>query len=408
MNGFGLWEFFSRDVAFLGGPSSPMLSWLGAVGIVLFFLWYVRKLKREVSDVQQGFERVHPMLMALAHERKDVDRERFTQTLKKTSPTQANQWTASTAMRSDVEDLRTLEAGMEQDPMFRDSWAQYRMTLILERVPWFLEARIFSTRRADDVFTQEALLGHRVNLSFYSQFPSLVTGLGLLLTFLALFVGLGKLHAQGSEIVGIQGLINGLAGKFLTSIVGLLVANLFTFIEKPQVARLMSAHHRFLGLIDQLFPRKTMEQMLEPLTSIHAQPQEGRVTSSEGAQHPSGDWGMTGLAGPLASLTTGIQSLTKMQEEAQAEMRRMRSEWPGAMRGELHAPLRELRDTIQNLTKVLTEMQQNQASVNPAVAPRPFLWNVSSDSQAAPEETPSEKTKSWPRWPRRALQRRTG
>ena len=285
-NGFGLWEFLSRDVTFLGGPSSPMLSWLGAVGIVLFFLWHVRKLRREVASVQQGFERVHPMLMTLAHERRDVDRERFTQNLKKASPTQANQWTAQTTMRSDVEDLRTLEAGMEKDPMFRDPWAQYRMTLILERVPWFLEARIFSTRRAEDVFTQEALLAHRVNLSFYSQFPSLVTGLGLLLTFLALFVGLGKLHAQGSEIVGIQGLINGLAGKFLTSIVGLMVANLFTFIEKPQVARLMNAHHRFLGLIDQLFPRKTMEQMLEPLTSIHAQPQEGRVTSSEGLTTP--------------------------------------------------------------------------------------------------------------------------
>ena len=60
------------------------------------------------------------MLMALAHERKDVDRERFSQNLKKTSLTQANQWTAQTAMRSDVEDLRTLEAGMEKDPMFRD------------------------------------------------------------------------------------------------------------------------------------------------------------------------------------------------------------------------------------------------------------------------------------------------
>ena len=407
-NGFGVWEFFSRDVAILGGPSSPILSWLGAVGIVLFFLWHVRKLKREVTAVQQGFERVHPMLTALAHERKDVDRERFTQSRKTASLSQTKQGMASRTVRSDVEDLRSLETGMEKDPMFRDGWAQYRMTLILERVPWFLEGRIFSTKRAEDVFTQEALFAHRVNLSFYSQFPSLVTGLGLMLTFLALFVGLGKLHAQGSEIVGIQGLINGLAGKFLTSIVGLMVANLFTFIEKPQIARLMSAHHRFLGLIDQLFPRKTMEQMLEPLTSIHGQPQEGRAPSSEGIHHPNGDWGMTGLAGPIASLTTGIQSLTKMQEEAQAETRRMRSELPGAMRGELHTPLRELTDTIQTLTKVLTEMQQNQASVNPAVSSRPFLWNVSADSHAAQEETPSEKPKSWPRWPRRALQRRTG
>ena len=407
-NGIGVWEFFSRDVAFLGGPSSPMLSWLGAVGIVLFFLWTVRQLKREVASVQQGFERVHPKLLTLAHERRDVDRERFTQTFRTASPSQSKQRTDLTSRRSDVEDLRTLEAEMEKDPMFRDPWWQYRMTLILERVPWFLEGRIFSTKRAEDVFTQEALLAHRVNLTFYSQFPSLVTGLGLLLTFLALFVGLGKLHAQGGEIVGIQGLINGLAGKFLTSIVGLMVANLFTFIEKPLVARLMSTHHGFLGVIDQLFPRKTMEQMLESLTSIQAQPQDGRAPSGDGFPHHSSDLGITGLAGPMASLTSGIQALTKSQEDGQAEIRRVRSELPGAIKEELHVPLRELTDNIQKLTTVLKEMQQNSATINPTVSPRAFLWNVPSDSHGSPEGPRAEKTKAWPRWPRKALQRRTG
>ena len=403
-SGFGLWEFLSRDVAFLGGPSSPMLSWLGAFGILLFFLWHVLKLRKEVTSVQLGFERVHPMLMALAQSRRDVDRERFTQTPGKASTQRA----ALTTMRNDDNDLRTLEAGMKKEPMFFGPWAQYRMTLILEQVPWFLDARIFSTRRAEDVFTQEALLAHRVNLSFYSQFPSLVTGLGLLFTFLALFVGLGKLHAQGSEIVGIQGLINGLSGKFLTSIVGLMVANLFTFIEKPMVSRLMSAHRTFLGLIDQLFPRKTMEQMLEPLTSIHAQPQETRVPFGEGLRERDGGWGITGLAGPMASLTSGIQSLTKLQEESIAETRRMRSELPGAIREELKVPLHELRETIQDLTRALKEMQHRQLPANPAFTPRQFLWNDRSDIMAASDASRSGKPKSWPWWSRMTLQRRTG
>ena len=98
-----------------------------------------------------------------------------------------------------------------------------------------------------------------------------------------MFIGLGKVHAEGSEIVGIQGLINGLAGKFLTSIVGLIVANVFTFIEKPMVARLIKAHHTFLGLIDQLFPRKTMEQMLEQLTSIDGQQQSDQSRPARGS-----------------------------------------------------------------------------------------------------------------------------
>ena len=220
----GLWEFLSRDASFFGGPQSPMLSWLGSFGIVLFFLWHVMRLTREVASAQRPFDRVRSMLIALAHDRGDVDRERFTSRALVGLTPPAGQTVASPT-RIDCDDLNTLETAMQKEPMFRQPWAQFRKTLILEHVPWFVEPRIFSTRRAEDIFTQDTLLSHRVNLAFYSQLPSLVTGIGLLLTFLALFIGLSKLHADGHEILGIQGLINGLAGKFLTSIVGLIAAN---------------------------------------------------------------------------------------------------------------------------------------------------------------------------------------
>ena len=190
-NPFSLWDFLSRDVAFLGGPSSPMLSWLGVFGILLFFLWQTMKLKKEVTSVQQGFERMHSVLVTLVHERGDVDRDRFTSRHEKSDTIQASRRVDPT-MRSDCHDLQVLDVEMNREPLFRELWAQYRMTLILERVPWFMEPRLFSTKRAEEVLTQEGLMATRINLPFYSQFPSLVTGMGLLLTFLALFVGLGK------------------------------------------------------------------------------------------------------------------------------------------------------------------------------------------------------------------------
>ena len=405
-NTFSLWNFLSRDVAFLGGPSSPMLSWLGVFGILIFFLWHVFKLKKEVSSVQRGFERVCPMLAALVQKRGDVNRERFTHRPEKASINQANRGVGST-MRCDCDDLQILDVEMNKEPLFRGLWAQYRMTLILERVPWFLEPRLFSTRKAEEVLTQEALMANRVNLPFYSQFPSLVTGMGLLLTFLALFVGLGKLHAEGSEIVGIQGLINGLAGKFLTSIVGLLVANLFTFIEKPMVSRLMHAHHTFLGLIDQLFPRKTMEQILEQLTSIPGEKQGDRSTPGESLREQGGGWGL-GLAGPMASLTSSIQSLTKLQEAAHAEIRRTMSDLPGVIRQELQASLYELTETIHDLTNALKDRPHHQAPVTPTIRSSPFLWKSPPDLPVSSNGQPSGKAKSWARWPRISMQRRTG
>jgi hypothetical protein len=402
---FSLWEFLSRDVDFFGGPSSPMLSWLGVFGILFFFVWHVLKLQKEVRSVQQGFERVSPMLVALAQERGDVERDRFTHHPDRGACARANRRVDPT-MRSDCHDLQVLDEEMKNEPLFREPWAQYRRTLVLEHVPWFMEPRLFSTRRAEDVLTQEALMANRINLPFYQQFPSLVTGIGLLLTFLALFVGLGKLHAEGSEIVGIQGLINGLAGKFLTSIVGLMVANLFTFIEKPMVSRLIQAHHTFLELIDQLFPRKTMEQMLEQLTSIDSQQQSDQVTTGEAFPPTGGGWGM-GLAGPMASLTSSIQSLTTLQETAHAETRRTMSALPSIIRDELQGSLNELTETIHELTKALKDAP-HLARVELSAQSRPLLWKAPSDLSASSDDHPSGKAKSWPRWPRISMQRRTG
>ncbi len=406
-NTFSLWEFLSRDVAFLGGPSSPMLSWLGVLGMLFFFLWHVRKLQHEVSSVQQGFERVCPKLIALAQERGDVERDRFTHGSDKSARTQARRG-VDPSMRSDCRDLHALDEEMKKEPLFRGAWAQYRTTLILEHVPWFLEPRLFSTKRAEDVLTQEVLMRNRINFSFYQQFPALMTSLGLLLTFLALFVGLGKLHAEGSEIVGIQGLINGLAGKFLTSIVGLMVANVFTFIERPMVSRLMQAHHTYLELIDQLFPRKSMEQMLEQLTSLEAHTQSDQAIAGGSRPMMGGEWGMAGLTGPIASLTSSIQSLTALQEAANNDTRHTKESPPGAMRNDLHDSLDELTETIHVLTKVLKEAPLPSPSLEPISNHRPLLWKAPADVPVLTNDHSSQKPQSWPRWPRLSKARRAG
>jgi hypothetical protein len=351
-----LWEFLSRDEAFFGGPQSPMLSWIGSFGIVLFFLWHVIRLRMDVSGAQRPFNRVGPKLIALAEERGDVDRERFTSHVLVGFAPPAGQAIPSPT-RIDCDDLQAIETAMQKEPMFRQPWAQFRKTLVLEHVPWFVEPRIFSTRRAEEIFTQDTLLSHRVNLAFYSQLPSLVTGIGLLLTFLALFIGLSKLHADGHDIAGIQGLINGLAGKFLTSIVGLIAANLFTLIEKPMVFRLINEHHTFLSLIDKLFPRKTMEQMLEQLTPMHRLHGGTSRTSGGEFMERIGGMGTDSLAGPIAELTEAVRSLTTLKQSEQAAVQRTATELPRVIREEFTTPMRELNDSVHDLTASLKDLQ---------------------------------------------------
>ena len=397
---FSLWEFLSRDASFFGGPQSPMLSWLGSFGIVLFFLWQVVRLRREVSGAQQPFDRVRPMLTTLANERGDLDRERFTSRALVGLTAPAGQ-SASAPKRIDCDDLTTLETAMQKEPMFRQPWGQFRKTLILEHVPWFVEPRIFSTRRAEDIFTQDTLLSHRVNLAFYSQLPSLVTGIGLLLTFLALFIGLSKLHADGQEIVGIQGLINGLAGKFLTSIVGLIAANLFTLIEKPMVFRLMNAHHSFLGLIDKLFPRKTMEQMLEQLTPAHQAQGKGLQAAGGELREHVGGTGTDSLTAPIAELTSAVRSFTKLKQDEQAAGRRMTTELPRVIREEFTAPMTVLNHSIHELTTLLKTMHSQQTQ---ATATRDDLMSRLTNQLAEQRTTSDSGRAEGSRfWPKRSL-----
>ncbi len=392
-----LWEFLSRDAAFFGGPESPMLSWIGSFGIVLFFLWHVIRLRLDVSGVQRPFNRVRQKLIALADERGDVDRERFTNHALVGFATPAGQ-AASSPTRIDCDDLQAVETAMQKEPMFRQPWAQFRKTLILEHVPWFVEPRIFSTRRAEEIFTQDTLLSHRVNLAFYSQLPSLVTGIGLLLTFLALFIGLSKLHADGHDIAGIQGLINGLAGKFLTSIVGLIAANLFTLIEKPMVFRLMNEHHSFLSLIDKLFPCKTMEQMLEQLTPMHRAHGGARQTSGGGLMERIGGMGTDSLSAPIAELTEAVRSLTKLKQGEQATAQRTAAELPRVIREEFTAPMRELNDSIHDLTASLKDMHRDRtqtAATLEALIDR--LTDRLADQQTSSGLSRTEGRRFWPK-----------
>jgi hypothetical protein len=252
----------ARDVT-IGGLSSPLLCWLGAGGVLLFFGWQVTRLFRDASRATASFRSVHPLLVSLADEIEPSD-------LQRTYARAVSEGTdflsrGSMASTTDIDRLLTVDRAMRETEAFRRPWIQFRKTLLIERAPWFKNPHIYSTRGAEDFFTQEKVLGASIDLGFYGQVPSLITGFGLVLTFVAICIGLSRLHAEAATITGVQGLINGLAGKFLTSIVALVCANVFILLERPAVRRLLELHGEFVTLVDESFPRRTVEDLLDVL-----------------------------------------------------------------------------------------------------------------------------------------------
>ncbi|MBA2251375.1 MAG: hypothetical protein H0W13_01525 [Nitrospirales bacterium] len=287
-------EWLSHDVALWGGLYSPLLSWIGAGALIIFSLWQAMRLYADVRAARALCTDIDDSLAPLLKERRVTHRDPLASHHHtfRPKPLEHNN-------SRDSDDLGILDRLMDLDPAMSQAWAQYRKTLVLEEVAWFQEPRIFSTRHAEEFFTFDRLFARRIHYAGYSHVPSFVTGISLLLTFVALLMGLSHLHADDQGIQGLQGLINGLAGKFLTSIVGLLCANIFSLVEKRVSVRLVTAHQELVDSLEGLFPRKMLEQWLEE--------QNGSPGSMKDKERSAG---RPDLEGSLHNLGLMIQDLT--------------------------------------------------------------------------------------------------
>jgi hypothetical protein len=348
-------QLLTQDVAPLGALSAPLVSWYGSAGLTIFFLWQVTRLYQLSTQTAQPFARVTRCLDKLAQERLQLDQDGLT-----LHPPGAlksrTQEPPPHLDRRDGKDFQLIDTTFQREPWLSPAWKQYRKTLVTEQVAWYIEPRIFSSRSAQELFSLETIFRGKLNLAWYQQVPSLLTGIGLLLTFIALLVGLSKLHSDGHGIAGIQGLINGLAGKFLTSIVGLVCATAFTLIEKPLMFRLFSAHQQCTHLIDDLFPRKTLEQILEGMTGTLRRP----ASLEQGAKHsppiPYAQPATDTLTQPLKAMTKSVDALTQeIRAHLQAESTPPAT-YPIEAIAKTFAPL------IQQLTLALAQLPQRSES----------------------------------------------
>ena len=306
-----IWDFLSEDVAIWDGLHSPMLSWLGSLAILVFFLWHAARLITNVSVVQRCYGRVWPTLKKLAVGRKTVGQEWQSIQALAESDRQLGR-PLPRPSRVDLEDVQALDAAMRREPLLEQAWFHYRKTFVIERTAWFIEPRVFTTRSASEFFTQDVLAA-RLNLPFYHQLPSLITGLGLLFTFLAILIGLSTLQ------------------------------------------------QRFLTMLDELFPRKTMEQMLEnfnpaaqPATASTATPAAVPADLADRLAATVGDR----LTTAVSAMTTTMQALAaRGSGEAHPAYERLAEDMACAIKREMAVPLRELNQAIQELTRSVSGLQ---------------------------------------------------
>lgn len=115
-------------------------------------------------------------------------------------------------------------------------WDRVADGVIRRRVQGRASDSIFLERHSSTLLTEEFAIGPLYNGAMYHALPGLITGIGLAVTFTAILVALWDVTLDTRNTIepvkGMEGLINGLSGKFLSSVVALFCAVVFTLAER--------------------------------------------------------------------------------------------------------------------------------------------------------------------------------
>jgi hypothetical protein len=158
-------------------------------------------------------------------------------------------------------DLDKLRSIMQKEKSIYNLWNDFESCLIPVG-----SNEIYRTRTVESTFTPDAVITPFLGTGFFNAIPGILTGLGLLMTFVAILDGLSHVSVSANmDVKGIGGLINGLSGKFFSSIVALTCAVLFVFVERFAFSRPSRLHRNFVLLISSRIKNKSIESLLNQI-----------------------------------------------------------------------------------------------------------------------------------------------
>ncbi len=162
-------------------------------------------------------------------------------------------------VKSERGDLTAIRAIMTKESFTAHAWRMFEETLLAS--PAGDEA--FATQSVESAFSKSLLVEENIQSALFNAIPGVLTGLGLLMTFVAILDGLSHVTVSANmDVQGISGLINGLSGKFVSSIVAVTCAVLFVFIERFAYGRTDQAYRKLLNNLAPRFRRRTTEHLL--------------------------------------------------------------------------------------------------------------------------------------------------
>ena len=320
-----------KDSSTIYTLTAPNLIWLGVVS--LLFIFFYNLIRFSCATLRIGKE--------LSQHSKILCKS------KKQNP----------LLTGDV--LEDLEKDFQKSKLLSHCWSEFRETFISEVKEG--QSLIFNTRAANEFFSKEAVCESNLKVHLYNALPSVLTGVGLLFTFLAILLGLGGVVIDGQiKQEGMIHLVESLSGKFLTSIFALALATLFILIEKTIFYKVEENYKELLKQIDSRFPRRSTEYLLEKIVS-------SSIEQADQLRHFSTDLsgrlkqGLTESFQPILERLT--QAIDKLESERSTTMSGMANEFKSAMTQSADGEIQKLGAVVGSTAEVLRlSNEQSQIS----------------------------------------------
>jgi hypothetical protein len=169
-------------------------------------------------------------------------------------------------------DLPSMVGAAAAEPAFAGPWREYSKTLHAQRGEdengQYIIFRWRATALAETFFTEQALVNSPLRTEYFKHLPGILTGLGIIGTFRGLIQGLRNFLPSLDPVEMQQALgtlIKTVGDAFLTSAAAILLAILFTLIEKLLLNMCYRKVEAIQQTIDRLFHAGVNEEYLERL-----------------------------------------------------------------------------------------------------------------------------------------------
>lgn len=174
--------------------------------------------------------------------------------------------------KGDVVELGDIESNAMSSKSLAHLWSEYSKTLHPQREDDASgQSRIVrwrATSLAETFFTEQAIVDSRLRTEFYKHLPGVLTGLGIIGTFLGLIKGLINFDVSLDPTQAqnqLRNLVNSVGHAFFVSASAIGMAMVFTWTEKSLVTARYRQVEELRELIDSLFRGGAGEEYLERL-----------------------------------------------------------------------------------------------------------------------------------------------